>query len=79
MALKTFNLNEETYKKFSEFCKANGISMSKQINFFIEAQMAEEPEVREEYLKKLERIRKGKFISFNSIEELDNHIQSKNA
>lgn len=38
-----------------------------------------EPEIRPEYLKKLEKIRKGKFISFNSIEELDKHIKSKNA
>ena len=62
MVLKTFNLDDETYKKFSEFCKENGISMSKQVNFFIQSQMAEEPEVREEYLKKLEKIRKGKFV-----------------
>jgi len=62
MVLKTFNLDDETYKKFSEFCKENGISMSKQVNFFIQSQMAEEPEIREEYLKKLERIRKGKFV-----------------
>ncbi len=62
MVLKTFNLDDETYKKFSEFCKENGISMSKQVNFFIQSQMAEEPKVREEYLKKLERIRGGKFV-----------------
>ena len=62
MVLKTFNLDDETYKKFSKFCKENGISMSKQVNFFIQSQMAEEPEIREEYLKKLERIRKGKFV-----------------
>jgi len=62
MVLKTFNLDENTYKKFSEFCKENGISMSKQINIFIKAQIEEEPEIREEYLKKLEKIRKGKFI-----------------
>jgi len=36
--------------------------MSKQVNFFIQSQMAEEPKVREEYLKKLETIRKGKFV-----------------
>lgn len=70
MVLKTFNLNEETYKKFSEFCKENGISMSKQINIFIEAQVAEEPEVREEYLKKLGAIRKGRYIKFSSINDL---------
>ena len=70
MVLKTFNLDEETYKKFSEFCKENGFSMSKQVNFFIESQMAEEPEVREEYLKKLERIRKGKFIRVENLNEI---------
>ncbi|MBM3247696.1 hypothetical protein FJZ17_04120 [Candidatus Pacearchaeota archaeon] len=69
MVLKTFNLEEETYDKFSEFCKANGISMSKQINIFINAQIAEEPKVREEYLKKLEIIRKGKFTKIGNIED----------
>jgi len=62
MVLKTFNIDEGIYKKFSEFCKQNGISMSKQVNFFIESQMAEEPKVRKEYLEKLDRIRKGKFV-----------------
>ena len=62
MVLKTFNIDEGVYKKFSEFCKENGISMSKQVNFFIESQMAEEPKVRKEYLEKLDRIRKGKFV-----------------
>ena len=31
-------------------------------------------EVREEYLKKLERIKKGKFTQYNSIAELNEHI-----
>jgi len=62
MVLKTFNLEEGVYNKFSNFCKENGISMSKQINIFIQSQMEEEPKVREEYLKKLEIIRKGKII-----------------
>jgi antitoxin component of RelBE/YafQ-DinJ toxin-antitoxin module len=70
MVLKTFNLDEGAYKKFSEYCKENGLSMSKQVNIFIKSQMETEPEVREEYLKKLEKIRRGKFIRFNSIEEL---------
>lgn len=38
-----------------------------------------EPELRPEYLEKLEKIRKGKYIKFNSVEELDKHIKSKNA
>ena len=69
MVLKTFNLEENVYKKFSDFCKANGISMSKQINIFINAQVAEEPKIREEYLQKLDLIRKGRFIKVGSIED----------
>ena len=37
-----------------------------------------EPELRPEYLEKLEKIKKGKYIRFNSIEELRKHIE-KNA
>jgi len=29
MALKTFNIDGETYKEFSKHCKKNGISMRK--------------------------------------------------
>ena len=35
MALKTFNLDESIYKKYSSHCKKEGISMSKQIERFI--------------------------------------------
>lgn len=70
MVLKTFNIDENIYRKFSEFCKEHGISMSKQINIFISSQMADKEEVRKEYLEKLNRIRKGKFIRFNSVDEL---------
>jgi len=66
MVLKTFNLNEEVYKKFSDYCKEGGISMSKQVNIFIESQIEEEPKVREEQLRKLEAIRKGRFIKVES-------------
>ena len=72
MVLKTFNLEPETHAKFANFCKEHGISMSKQINLFINAQIAEEPKVREEYLKKLKNISKhGKFIKFNSFENFE--------
>lgn len=71
MVLKTFNLDNETYKKFSEFCKENGLSMSKQIDLFIKAQIEESPKVREEYLKKLELIRKGRFIKVGSFEDFN--------
>lgn len=70
MVLKTFNIDEETYRKFSEFCREHGLSMSKQVDLFIRAQLEEEPGVRKSYLKKLDRIRKnGKFVRVGSIED----------
>lgn len=69
MVLKTFNIEEETYKRFSEFCRQNGISMSKQIDIFIKAQIEEKPKVRAEYLQRLDSIRKGKFIKVGGIED----------
>ena len=69
MVLKTFNVQEETYHKFSRFCKEHGISMSKQIEFFMRSIIEEEPEAKKEYLKKLDRIRKGKFLSVKNFAE----------
>ncbi|MBN2051898.1 hypothetical protein JW756_00160 [Candidatus Woesearchaeota archaeon] len=66
MALKTFNVQEDVYNKFSNFCKGHGVSMSKQIEMFMESMLEEEPEAKQEYLEKLERIRKGKFIRVKS-------------
>jgi hypothetical protein len=71
MVLKTFNLDNETYDKFSEFCKENGLSMSKQVDIFIKAQIEESPKVREEYLKRLELIRKGRFIKVGSFDDFN--------
>lgn len=71
MVLKTFNLEEETYNRFSDFCRQNGISMSKQIDIFIKAQIEEKPKVRAEYLQRLESIRKGKFIKVGSISDFE--------
>ena len=69
MAIKTFNLEEDVYKKFADFCKEHGLSMSKQVNIFIKAQIETEPKVREEYLQKLDAIRKGRFIKVGNIED----------
>ena len=66
MVVKSFNVAEEVYGRFSQFCKSHGVSMSKQIELFMEAQLENEPEVKKEYLAKLERIRKGKFIRINN-------------
>ena len=67
MALKTFNVQEEIYSKFSNFCKGHGVSMSKQVEMFMESMVEEEPEAKQEYLEKIERIRKGKFTRAKSI------------
>ena len=40
MALKTFNLNEKSYRKYSAHCKEHGISMSKQVDKFIAQEVA---------------------------------------
>ena len=66
MALKTFNVSQEVYGKFSRFCKKYGISMSKQVEFFMASQIEDEPEAKAEYLRKLDRLRKGKFIQVKS-------------
>jgi hypothetical protein len=66
MVLKTFSLNEDIYLRFSSFCKEHGISMSKQVEFFMASQVEEDPQAREEYLKKLEQIRKGRFVKVKS-------------
>jgi len=69
MVLKTFNIEEEVYNRFSRFCKEHGISMSKQVGLFMESILEEEPEAKKEYLEKLDRIRKGKFLKVNNFAE----------
>ena len=39
MALKTFNIDAEIHKKYSGHCKTKGMSMSKQIENFIKAEL----------------------------------------
>jgi hypothetical protein len=70
MALKTFNIQEEVYNKFSQRCKENGISMSKQVQFFMQSMVEEEPKLRKEYIERLERARKGPFIRVKKISDL---------
>lgn len=68
MVIKSFNVEDETYQKFSEYCKGNGISMSKQIDFFMKFVLEEEPEVKKEYIDKLNNIRKQKSIHIGGLE-----------
>jgi len=70
MVLKTFNLDNETYSKFSEYCKKRGLSMSKQVDIFIKLQLADKEEVRKEYLNELDKIRKGSFIKVEDIDDI---------
>lgn len=74
MVLKTFNLEEATYEKFSGFCKEHGMSMSKQVNIFMESMIDNEPEAKKEYLNKLDNIRKGKFNKYKSVEDFEKAI-----
>ncbi|MBI2143108.1 hypothetical protein HYU20_02085 [Candidatus Woesearchaeota archaeon] len=69
MVLKTFNVGEDVYAKFSRFCKEHGISMSRQVETFMRSMLEEEPEAKKEYLEKLERVRKGRFIKVASLAE----------
>jgi len=66
MTIKTFNVDESVYEKFMQFCRDNGISMSKQIEIFMRSRIEDNEEVREEYLQKLEEMRRGKFIKVES-------------
>ncbi|MBN2142532.1 hypothetical protein JW711_04335 [Candidatus Woesearchaeota archaeon] len=70
MSIKTFNVDDQVYEKFSRHCKENGLSMSKQVTWFMQAQVEEEPKVRKSYLQKLERLKKGPFWSFNNVDDL---------
>ena len=38
-ALKTFNLDSNAYREFSEYCKKEGISMSKRVEHFIKSEL----------------------------------------
>lgn len=39
MVIKTFNIDEEVYKQFSEHCKKHGVSMSKRVENFIRSEV----------------------------------------
>jgi len=69
MALKTFNIEEEVYNKFSAICKSLGVSMSKQVELFMRSQVEEDPVARADYLERLDTIRKGKFVRVTNFKE----------
>ena len=68
MVIKSFNVEDETYQKFSEYCKGSGISMSKQVDFFMKSVIEEEPEAKKEYIDKLNNIRKQKSMHIGGLD-----------
>lgn len=69
MVMKTFNVQEAVYSKFSHFCKEHGINMSRQVELFMESMIEQEPEAKKEYLEKLNRIRNGRFVKVGNFAE----------
>ncbi len=61
MVLKTFNVNKEVYAEFSGFCRDHGISMSKQVELFMQSMLEEDIDKQKEHMEKLDRTRKGNF------------------
>jgi hypothetical protein len=68
MTIKSFNVEDETYTKFSNYCKGNGISMSRQIDFFMKSVVEEDPKVKNEYLEKINKIRNEKSIEIGGLD-----------
>ncbi|EHQ36939.1 hypothetical protein [Methanoplanus limicola] len=71
MSVKSFSISDDIYEKYSSECKRLGLNMSKQIENFMKFQLEEEFVVREEYTKKIRKIRKEKFIP---VEDFDNQF-----
>jgi hypothetical protein len=69
MSIKTFNVDDEAYRKFSSYCKENGLSMSKQVSWFMMSQVEEEPKLRKSYMARIERLRKGPFVKIDDFEK----------
>jgi hypothetical protein len=55
MALKTFNVDPDVYKRFSGFCKGNGINMSKQVTLFMASFVEDDPATKKSIVAKLDR------------------------
>ena len=69
MAIKSFSVEDATYKRFSAYCKEQGLSMSKQVEFFMKSVIEDDPQARKEYLDRLERIRAQPSIHIGTVEE----------
>lgn len=56
MAIKTFNVDAEVHRQFASFCREHGISMSRQIEMFMQHQLEANPVTKKEHAEKLERM-----------------------
>ena len=73
MAQRIINMEEKEDRILNIVKAQHGFKNKSQALAFILKVYGEsflEPELRPEYLERLEKIRKGKYIRFNSIEEL---------
>ncbi len=70
MSVKSFSISDYVYEKYSTECKRLGLNMSKQIENFMKFQLEEEFALREEYIEKIEKIRKEKF---RQVADFDKH------
>ncbi|ADN36316.1 conserved hypothetical protein [Methanolacinia petrolearia DSM 11571] len=61
MSVKSFSISDDVYEKYSSECKRLGLNMSKQIENFMKFQLDEEFAVREEYIYKIDKLRKERF------------------
>ncbi len=62
VVVKSFNVSEDIYRRFALFCRERGISMSRQVQFFMESVLDKEPQASKKFLKRLDKVRSGKFI-----------------
>jgi len=69
MGVKSFSISDDIYEKYSSECKRLGLNMSKQIENFMKFQIKEEFKIREEYIEKINRIRKEKFKPVGDFEK----------
>ncbi len=76
MGIKTFNIDEEIYNEYRKLCKANGLSMSKQIEIFLASQVAKGKQ-RRKLKDQLEGTKKGEFSKEDLIEEVIESIKDR--
>jgi hypothetical protein len=76
MVLKKINLSEDTNSILDIVKKKHKFkNMSEALNFVVDEYEQNLLEINPKYLKKLEKISKGKFISFNSIGDLRKKVE----